>query len=553
MSKKIMNLAEVAEYLGRSTKTIVSWEEQEESFPRSKTIGGSRMYNTAEIEAYINFSQTKVVTGDTKELDALGRELVKRAIKEGSDRQVLFKAITPEMLRDELHVIFNMMYLRRGRDGGNIDKQYLAIRLSRSPEFINDNPNIDLSIFKDSESDVNIAFMNSVFKLYDELIEEKNTDDTLQLVIDKYLEEYRFLRVAALLDDASEIFRTGKKSGRKQMIGASDTMDYLKTGFNKLENDLAQDMGQGLMLSTEVGMIDSERTKSVKIGDFGDLEFLTDLYGGVRTGLFYSFLAPPKSGKSKFTYRLAYISMTQYKQSVVYWPREGGPEKLMAELRAIHFSEYYKNRGIINTDISVDAETILRDTFPSPEVKDLEAVSRADLFASGKYGVLGIIDVPLALETFEDEIREAVKATGATSVYVDYLALIESQNSRSSKSEVIGRAYQRALTLCKDINVAFISPGQFKQEFIKSMAQGEEVDARIAGGESSEVVRTPDVNIALYATPERLLENEMDLLSIPSRVAEPFPRTTIYADLGKNYFSEVKDGDISYSETSVDM
>lgn len=536
---ELVKIAEVAERIGVSTETIEAWEDNGD-FLKSKVLNGVRMYHADSLEAYLNFEQATVVTGDLKVLKAISKELVKRALKDGVTRQILFKSLAPEMFQDELYALYNIMYLRRGRAGGAIDKQYLTILLGRKPEFILNNPNIDLSIFADSETDTELAFTHSVLKYYDKFMEEDNTEEELELLVDKFLEEYKYLRVAAFMDNASAIFKTGIKKGRKQYKGADDTIQYLTESFTELDAELNRDQGQGIIRTSEVGMIDDERTKSIKVGDFGDLSFLTDLYGGVRTGMFYSITAPPKSGKSKFCFRLAYISMTKYRQNIVFWPREGGTAKLMAELRVIHFHEYY-NEGA-DGGLSLDAMNILADEWPSPEIKQLEAVSRADLFASGKYGEAIMIDKPLLLETFEAEIKEAVNKGGCSSVYVDYLALIVSQHARLSKSEVIGSGYQRALTLCKDLNVAFFSPAQLKQEFIKAMVEGKDTDARIGGGESSEIVRTPDVNIALYSTPERLsLENELDLLSIPSRNAKAFERRTVYADLGKAYFSDIMD------------
>ena len=66
---------------------------------------------------------------------------------------------------------------------------------------------------------------------------------------------------------------------------------------------------------------------------------------------------------------------------------------------------------------------------------------------------------------------------------------------------------------------------------LASSKEGQQHEVRAAGGESSEIVRTPDVNIALYATADDLARKEMTIMSVPSRVAIPFPDTKIYADL----------------------
>ena len=127
-------------------------------------------------------------------------------------------------------------------------------------------------------------------------------------------------------------------------------------------------------------------------------------------------------------------------------------------------------------------------------------------------------------------------------VLIDYLQLITSNDRNKSKSQVIGRAYQDFLAYCKKRNVMGISPSQFTQDFMKEMAnsrEGQAHEVRTAGGESSEIIRTPDINIALYASTEDLIRHEMTIMSVPSRLAEPFPDIKIYVDLCSCVFSSM--------------
>ena len=43
--------------------------------------------------------------------------------------------------------------------------------------------------------------------------------------------------------------------------------------------------------------------------------------------------------------------------------------------------------------------------------------------------------------------------------------------------------------------------------------EGQAHEVRTAGGESSEIIRTPDINIALYASTEDLIRKEMTIMS----------------------------------------
>lgn len=173
----------------------------------------------------------------------------------------------------------------------------------------------------------------------------------------------------------------------------------------------------------------------------------------------------------------------------------------------------------------------------------LEESSKLDLFTNPNYGVINMIDRPFIAETFIDEIETSVQLNGSRAVLIDYLQLIGSNDRGRSKPQVIGKAYQDALSYAKKRNVAMISPSQFTQDFMNEMAKskdGQTHEVRTAGGESAEIIRTPDINIALYASTEDLIRKEMTIMSVPSRLCEPFPDVHIYADLCSCVFSSLE-------------
>lgn len=533
----LWKLSDVAEYLGVDPKTVKSWQVTEPTFPKSKEIGGSVVFNRHEVEQFATLEQTKIVTGDTTTLNNLSRELIKRSLQDNHSRQILFTSLVPEMFTNELYFLYRTMYLRRGRDAGRIDRQYLVILLDRRSDLLFNNPYIDLSIFSDSETDVEVAFMNSVLKTYDQLNTEPFSNQDLTIVREMFLLEYKHLRVAAVLDDASDIIRVGKKQGKVQLKGSTDAMDYIRSNFRVIESETDVTTGRGLVYASEAGLLDDDSTKQLQISDFGDLTFLNNHFGGIFTSNMYSFLAPPKSGKTKLCLRLAYTSITKYQQNVLFWAKEGGSQKAMAELRVMHFMEYYKDSEFTQDTSPISVKDIMRKTLTS-EMAELEALSREDLFASGKYGDVIFIEDALELDTFEAVVKDAVVSTGATSIYIDYLALIQSKNN-PNKSQVVSLAYQKALSLCKDLKIALISPAQYKQSAIDELVKGNDIDMRTAGGESSEVVRTPDVNLALYATSQMLIERQLKFLSVPSRDYEAFTEQDAYIDFSYNYFSDL--------------
>ena len=61
-------------------------------------------------------------------------------------------------------------------------------------------------------------------------------------------------------------------------------------------------------------------------------------------------------------------------------------------------------------------------------------------------------------------------------------------------------------------------------------------ELRDAAGESYEVIKTPDVNLALYANVEELKQGRMRILSIPSRNHKQFDPIELNCELGSCTF-----------------
>ena len=98
------------------------------------------------------------------------------------------------------------------------------------------------------------------------------------------------------------------------------------------------------------------------------------------------------------------------------------------------------------------------------------------------------------------------------------------------------------LTYCKKNNVAIISPAQYKQDSFNDLIKRSSVDGadlRTAAGGSSEVLRTPDVLFALWATVDDIRNNSMKIISMPCRMNAAFPNVDVVIDLGTCSFMAV--------------
>lgn len=474
----------------------------------------------------------------TERLEQLSDIIISKILNSNIDRSSVMMQLQPEVFFNENYLIYKTMYNFKDR-GITPDKEFLTMYLTRNPKLILESGgNVEPSLFNDTGDDMLTSFTVATVNKLVRLQNEDHSNDDLGLIIEKFRIDFRTIQTQRVLDTSKLILNDRYEVGRKVYSGAEDSNIYYNDEMTKLETLINAESGGGYITASSSGMEDDTRTKPVKVSDFHKLDFLNEHYGGIKTGYMYNIMAPPKGGKSKFCYRTAHTAKVMYGTNVVMWGKEGGKDKINAELRAIHFDHYY-NEQQGNNYTGLSGQDILDDVFPSEEYRELEAISRVDFFTNPNYGEIVYIEEALQYETYIDHLKETVTRFGARLVIVDYLQLITSRDSRRGKSEIIGRAYQDTLSFVGKYQVAYISPSQFNQDFIKTLSSGKDTDTRIAGGESSEIVRTPDINLALYGTPADIDNNKLTLLSVPSRVAKPFEQKDIFVDLGFCYYSDV--------------
>jgi len=123
-----------------------------------------------------------------------------------------------------------------------------------------------------------------------------------------------------------------------------------------------------------------------------------------------------------------------------------------------------------------------------------------------------------------------VKSNNSVAVIVDYLQHMSTDN------EVLATAYKKSLHYCEANNIAFLTPGQYKQESFDKLLDMKDTsgaDMRTAGGGTKEVIMTPDILFAFWATTVDLANNRLKILSMPCRYNKPFPEI----DVAINYES----------------
>ena len=464
-----------------------------------------------------------------------------------NNRRFLFGQVSPKVFKDENYIIYSVFYSFKDK-GITPDEDFLKMYLLRNTKMIKESSEyIDLKAYADLDEDPNTAYIVAVSKHFVRLqgLDIASPDD-FRLTLEKYKTEFCAYEINKAYSQAKLILYDGLQVGRKLYQGYDDSVAYVKKKTADIEAVLNHTTGVGFIDSRSAGIEDdSNDVKPVKIGDFGLIDELNEYLKGYYTSYFYNVLAPTKGGKSKFTARAIHNIVVEHGNNATVWAHEGGYKAWWAQLRAIHFEYLYiRNKSENERVAPLSQKDILEDRYPSPEIRSLENASRLDLFTNPNYGVINMIDRPFKVETFIDEIETSVQLNNSKVVLIDYLQLIGWDSKSLSKSQAIGQAYQALLAYCKKRNVMAISPSQFTQDFMNEMAKsrdGQNHEVRTAGGESSEIIRTPDINIALYASTEDLMRRKMTIMSVPSRLAEPFPNVEIYCDLCSCVFSSIGD------------
>lgn len=461
--------------------------------------------------------------------------------------QRLLAIAKPALFRDENYVIYSVLYFYRSKlKRFTLDEEFLRLFLNRNRGMLNKSKQyIDINAYGEIDGSVELGYIGGVVKHFTRLCGmEELTVDQFEQNIEKYLIEFKAIEADKIYTTARIILTDGMKFGRKYYFGFEDSLSYTKTKMAELEGLIETNQGTGFVTMNEVLREEkAEEKKPIKVGDFGRIEALNDVYGGIYTSMFYQVLAPPKAGKTKFCARICHTAIVKYGINVTVWAQEGGMNAWTDQMRAIHFDYTYNTgKDITEKKYGVTQEAITHDNFPNAELKELELSSKQDLESNLNYGTVHYIDRPFVVETFLDDLDTSVKENNSKLVIVDYLQLIGSATGMNER-ERVAQAYRDALVYCKNNNIAFLSPGQFKQEVINDLLSKNDTsgsDMRTAGGSSSEVFRTPDVIITLWASTQDLANNTMKILSTPARMSKTFPEIECVTDLGTCQFISVK-------------
>lgn len=444
----------------------------------------------------------------------------------------------PKVFRDEYYIL---AILVKEYSKLSLSKNFLESFLASNRAVLEKSPNIDLQRFKvTSDDDVFVEFLQSCKVMHDELQKITFTNQEFMESLEIYKMNYINEESISLLEESVQILSDGVKIRGKMQVGYDDMRSHLKGGFKALDELTEKKERKGIITYGINDMDDAEREReAIKLITPYGIAGLDKHIGGIWEGEMVSLLAPAKGGKSRMSTFILHNAVV-HGTNILMWSIENGYKGWEALIRARHF-EYFFNEN--STDTSnrkwIDDDAIRKGSM-SPEVRDMELASWTDLKSNHTYGKITSLDEDFDIDNFIEIIDNAVKMNDVKLICVDYLQLVQG-SGRASKNEKVAEAYQKMLQYLKANKIAGIFPGQLKQTATGSLSKMDaaemlNTELRDAAGESYEVIKTPDVNLALYANVEELKQGRMRILSIPSRNHKQFDPIELNCDLGSCSF-----------------
>lgn len=427
------------------------------------------------------------------------------------------------------------------------NKDFIQLYLQTNRAVFLKSRNIELSSYSLGDSDPYVEFVNSCLTLFDDCVKRQVEFMDFYRALEMHKMEYINRYSVEILEESTVILAEGVKFGNRTLSGYSDMRQNIKHRFVSLDNMMDKADRKGIITYGYNDNSEDEDEKLKLVTTFG-IRALDDHAGGVYEGDMVSLLAPSKGGKSRLATYMLHNAIVNHGTNVVMWSVENGVKGWESLIRARHFNWMY-NSGISDASEKriLDSDAIRKGEVPDA-LKDMEEASWMDLRSNSNYGRITTIDEDFNSDSVFEILENAVTEFGAKLVCVDYLQLISAgEDSRISKNERIGEVYKKMLQYLKKKKIGGIFPGQLKQTAVDDMNKktGEDLvnmEMRSAAGESYEVIKTPDVNLALYGTVEDIATGHMQLLSIPSRNIAPFAPIDLYVDAGSCTFQSTVKG-----------
>jgi hypothetical protein len=359
----------------------------------------------------------------------------------------------------------------------------------------------------------------TVGTLFDMYMQEDLTDREFKLDMYEYMNDMKAVKITEAINSVAPDI-----SNRLDVSAASEK---LRANLVRIEEVYNIDSLNELDSITS----DDGNVKMNKLTDTGIPAIDGDI-GGIYTRLIYTVNAQPAGGKTRFVlvhfiYRVMLCGF-----SCILFSTELTKVQVKNILIAHHIAQKFgkkipdsaMNKGELN-----------------PEQKALYDTANIELFESGKYGSLYIIEECI-VEQLSSKVTALLKSDKTIRLMtIDYMGLIKSKpEDRRSKLvgyEIITEGYIVTRDLLKKNDIAAVCINQYNDEGIAAASAGKPIrSGHVQGGHI--VNRHTDYDLSITYTEEQKLANLRTLLNTKPRGSGGFKPVQLRTDLSISMFKQ---------------
>lgn len=461
-------------------------------------------------------------------------------------REYFFTHTPTNVFKNEYCVFYEI--LKNRKDIITLSESSLAVLLERNRGVIAQNTSqISFEEYGAmlSEGDTNDEvdmFLSACMVKYTELCELIIPFDEFRDALTTYIENFKLEAVVKAIPTMQDILFNPLKRKFKTYSGYEGAKEYIYEELTKMDNvAITSDSTQRGYYTVDETIFkkSTEGESSAKqkiVCDLG-LAPLDEAYGGIYSNTMVAIHAPAKNAKSRYTAERVWSACVNFKTDVCAIVLEGSTDDWLALVRSRHFQHFYNSDNI--TYPLLDSDHIKKGNYTSDEYRKLEYASYYDLTTNPSYGRLSFLDKDLNVDNLLSEIELAYKTKSFGLLAIDYLGLLAGKGM--SETEVLARAFPGLLKLQKKLNFATILPNQFTQETVRALFAEKKMDTRTIAGGSYQAVKTPDINIGLYATEGELEMGLVQFFHMLSREGKFFSPFYSQNNLGVCEFSTLNE------------
>ncbi len=417
---------------------------------------------------------------------------------------------------------------------------FLLLYLQQNQAKIKADGRIDLKPYEVTSDTPYNAFVEECVATLKEMQSTILTEVDFETALETYKMLYLSERSITVLETGVQVLTDGKTLKGRKMYGYTGMREYIASEFLKLDNVVQQKKTRGVVCYGITPEEDEEKNKNLPLGKLG-LPGLDDYYVCYE-GDMINLMGAAKAGKSRACVQVLHNMLVENGQNCLIWSLENGFDGWERMFRVKHFNYMYNKTVGSVVQKKILTEDMLKSGEMPTEIRDLELASWEQFKFNAEYGKLSNVEEPLCYDTFLDILEAAVNKNNIKMICIDYLGLMDrGRGARDMETNaLVADVYKKMLQFLKTHKIAGIFPTHLKQEVTDHFgtmtnADLENADLRTAAGLSYEVVKTPDLNLALVATKADIATGYARLVHVPSRVA-PFPLTEMQVDLGSCTF-----------------